>query len=115
MHGCALWCMVSNGRTGKLRDDLLPSDRYRALWQRVDTQLQPRDACKWMVGVLRLASDHDCEDALITLLEPMMEQTFPDLKTLQARFLPQTDTPCIEVKQHTLASFRHELYCKINR
>jgi len=92
-------------RYSQLRDDLLPSDRYRALWQRVDTQLQPRDACKWMVGVLRLASDHDCEDALITLLEPMVEQTFPDLKTLQARFLPQTDTSCTEVKQHTLADY----------
>lgn len=51
-------------RFSQFRDELLPTETYRKLWRYCDQQLQPRDACKWIVGVLRIAMDHDCEERL---------------------------------------------------
>ena len=48
----------------QFRDELLPTETYRKLWLNCDQQFQPRDACKWIVGVLRIAMDHDCEERL---------------------------------------------------
>lgn len=48
----------------QFRDELLPTETYRQLWQYAEQQLEFRDACKWMVGVLRIAMDYDCEERL---------------------------------------------------
>ena len=42
----------------------MPTGIYRKLWLHCDQQFQCRDACKWIVGVLRIAMDHDCEERL---------------------------------------------------
>jgi hypothetical protein len=46
-------------RYSQLRDDILPDDNYRSLWQLTDKHFDAREACKWMVTVLRVALDHD--------------------------------------------------------
>jgi len=93
-------------RYSQLRDDLLPNDRYRQLWQYVDQHLPARQACKWMVGVLRLASDYDCEQRLIDYLETQTERgSLQDLKAIQAKFLPQDNSPQVPVDQHPLADY----------
>jgi len=46
------------------RDELFPDDHYRQLWQIIDQKLPAKDACKWMVAVLRIAADHQCETEL---------------------------------------------------
>ena len=93
-------------RYSRLRDDLLPNDRYRRLWRFIDCQLPAREACKWMVGVLRLAADHDCEAALIDDLEPRMAGgAMPTLKQLQARYLPPQPVHDVQVEQHALADY----------
>ncbi len=93
-------------RYSQLRDDLLPNDRYRQLWQYVDQHLPARHACKWMVGVLRLASDNDCEERLIDCLEQQIaDDSLQDLKLLQAKFLPQDKLPQVLVDQHPLADY----------
>ena len=93
-------------RYSQLRDDLLPNDRYRQLWRTVDEQLAPRDACKWMVGVLRLAADYDCERALMDYLEAMLATgPVPTLKHLQARYLPQQPVVNVNVEQHDLEAY----------
>lgn len=76
-------------RRAQLRDDLLPSDTYRALWVLVDEQLDDRAACKWIVTVLRLAYDYDCEGTLgLELLQAAQQDQLPSRQQLQARFLP---------------------------
>lgn len=45
-------------RFSNFRDDLFPNDNYRHLWQIADQQLPEKEACKWMVAVLRIAADH---------------------------------------------------------
>ena len=59
-----------------------------------------------MDGVLRLASDYDCERALIDSLEVMISQdALPDLKRLQAQYLPQAITSTVQVTQHQLSDY----------
>jgi hypothetical protein len=41
----------------QFRDELLPTETYRKLWLSCDQQFQSRDACKWIVGVLRIAKN----------------------------------------------------------
>ena len=93
-------------RYSQLRDDLLPNDRYRQLWRTVDEQLAARDACKWMVGVLRLAADYDCERALMDYVEAVLAKgPVPTLKHLQARYLPQQPVVNVNVEQHDLEAY----------
>ena len=51
-------------RYSQLRDDLLPGAIYRSIWVAVDKTMSPKEACKFMVGLLQLAALHDCEKAL---------------------------------------------------
>jgi len=93
-------------RFSQFRDDLLPSPQYRQLWAQAEQYFSPQDACKWMVAVLRLAYDYDCEgmlaDELLLLAE---KQQLPDLKALQERYLSHTQAPDIPVRQHSVADY----------
>jgi hypothetical protein len=95
----------------QFRDELLPTDTYRQLWQRCDQQFQSREACKWIVGVLRLAMDHDCEERLGNELLALVDnnQPLPTLKALQARYLGKQPVPIIPARQQDLASYDHLL------
>jgi len=95
----------------QFRDELLPTDTYRQLWQHSDQQFDARDACKWMVGVLRIAMDHDCEERLgYELLDSVNNnQLLPTLKALQDRYLGKQPVPSIPARQHDLGSYDHLL------
>lgn len=90
-------------RRAQLRDDILPSETYRALWVLVDQRLDDRAACKWIVTVLRLAFDYDCEGTLgQELLQAAQRDQLPSRQQLQARFLPS------QAHRHTqIASPQH--------
>ena len=51
-------------RYSQIRDDLLPTEQYRTIWQWLDRKLEPRAACKMIVGILSLAHRSDCEQEL---------------------------------------------------
>ena len=68
-------------RYSRLRDDLLPNDRYRHLWRVIDHALPAREACKWMVGAL------------------------PTLNQLQARYLPPQPGHDVQIEQHALSNY----------
>lgn len=95
-------------RYSQLRDDLLPSETYKNLWKLVDQQLPKREACKWIVAVLRLAFEYDSEAELgEQLLADVLQGRVPDIKDVQAQFLrpsgpvvDHTSTP-----QHDLGSY----------
>lgn len=93
-------------RLSQFRDDLLPSEAYRRLWAYVDQHLPPREACKWIVGVLRLTYDYDCEGMLASQLTVAMEQDrLPPLQQIQSRFLPRRTMTDIPSAQHRLAAY----------
>lgn len=95
----------------QFRDELLPTETYRKLWQHCDQQFQPRDACKWIVGVLRIAMDHDCEEHLGNELLALVDnkKPLPTLKALQERYLGNKPVPMIPTRQQDLASYDHLL------
>jgi transposase InsO family protein len=95
----------------QFRDELLPTDTYRQLWQHCDQQFDAREACKWIVGVLRLAMDHDCEERLGNALLALLDnnQPLPTLKALQERYLGTKPVPIIPARQQDLASYDHLL------
>jgi len=93
------------------RDELFPDDNYRQLWQLVDQQLSARDACKWMVVVLRIAAEHTCEKTLgSTLLQQARTNNLPDIKVLQASYLKPTHQTAT-TKQHAVSDYDYLLPC----
>jgi hypothetical protein len=94
-------------RYSQLRDDLLPSKAYRTLWEHIDRTLPKRDACKWIVTVLRLAYEYDCESQLAAqLLSELAGGALPDIKQIQARYLrPNELVNDRGIPQHSLADY----------
>ncbi len=98
-------------RYSQLRDDLLPNATYQKIWDTIDQQLEPRAACKQIVGILALAARADCEQALGTYLQQQIAKgKLPSLYQLEQRFDPHArsvlpdglEDPCI---QHSLSSY----------
>ena len=93
-------------RFSNFRDELFPDDHYRQLWQIVDQKLPAKDACKWMVAVLRIAADHQCETELgQTLFLQAQANKLPTLKMLQTRYLQKKEQPELHTKQHDIAGY----------
>lgn len=93
-------------RFSNFRDELFPNDNYRQLWKIADQKLPAREACKWIVVVLRIAADHRCERELgQTLLLQAQANALPSLKSLQAQYLKNQDQPELVTKQHDIADY----------
>ncbi len=94
-------------RYSQLRDDLLPSDTYKKLWELIDQQLPKREACKWIVTALRLAFEYDSETELgEQLLADVLGGNIPDIKDVQEQFLrPGEATDHTATPQHDLAGY----------
>jgi hypothetical protein len=89
-----------------LRDDLLPSDEYKAIWQYVENHLKTKAACQFIVGVLHLAASQNCEKALGEfILKQINQDKLPTLSSLQNQFGHTKPIPAVLVKQHPLASY----------
>jgi hypothetical protein len=79
-------------RYSQLRDDLLPNATYRRIWAELDERLEPRAACKRIVGILALAARAECEQALGTyLLHRLSVGEVPSLLELERRFAPRNE------------------------
>ena len=79
-------------RYSRLRDDLLPSPTYRSIWLSIDKIMPPKDACKFIVGLLQLAALHDCETLLgETVLAALTEGKSLSLISFQKQFCKKSD------------------------
>lgn len=94
-------------RFSRLRDDLLPSDKYKRIWQHVEKTVKGKAACKLMVGLLHLAATHDCEQALADdVIATISQSQSLSLIALQARYgAKPASPPAITVVQHTLSIY----------
>ncbi len=88
-------------RYSQLRDDILPSADYKAIWAWLDTELEPRKACKMIVGILALAHRADCEKALSDyLVTKLASDVPPSLLDLQRKFAKlKSAAPAVHVDQ----------------
>lgn len=80
-------------RSSQLRDDLLPNAIYRSIWEAVDQMMSPKEASKFMVGLLRLAALHDCEKPLgEAVLAALNEGKSLSLLAFQKQFCKTPDS-----------------------
>ena len=94
-------------RYSQLRDDLLPSADYTMIWQHVDEQLAPHDACRYIVRLLHLAATYDCEQRLGRyVLEQLEGGELPSNLHCSKRFGDDAKVvPIITAKQHSLDDY----------
>lgn len=79
-------------RYSQLRDDLLPNAIYRSIWTEIDKVMLPKEACKFIVGLLHMAALHDCEQPLgEAVLAALSEGKILSLISLQKQFCKKPD------------------------
>lgn len=96
-------------RYSQLRDELLPSDTYRYIWEQLDQNLDPRAACKAIVGILSLANKTDRETELGDyIFGKMANNCIPKLHELQKKFnknkgvIPEIDVLIVSGKDYNI-------------
>lgn len=93
-------------RFSQFRDDILPTAHYWQLWSLADAQFPPQIACKWIVNVLHIANEHQCEEQLaLSLLEEAEHSALPALDLLRTRYSTQIKVPDIPVRQHAVIDY----------
>lgn len=64
----------------QFRDDLFPNESYRLIWEYADKHLDSDEACKYIVNLLALAAENDCEYILGEyILEKITNPAFTEL------------------------------------
>jgi len=100
-------------RCSQIRDDLLPSQDYKDIWRYVDNSLEARNASGYMVKILILAANHDCEGTLgrYVLKQWKQNQRLPSIEQCQKRFISQTleKVPLLTTEQHALMDYNQLL------
>jgi len=98
-------------RYSRLRDDLLPNEFYKQIWQHVNQKLPSKLACKFIVELLHLAATNNCEAALaidvLTMIANNQELSLTQLKT-KYQIVQQVDNNTLQsiaVMQHALAGY----------
>jgi len=90
-----------------LREDILPDERWNALWRALCTRATPGLACRIMVQTLKMAAEHDDIDdprkKLAQLLKSGRELTLDQVQR-QLGIPVQTPAPQTVV-QHKLADY----------
>jgi hypothetical protein len=92
------------------RDQLHPTPVYRATWDALMAAGDERHACRVYAGLLYLASDSDCQDALEQRLAVTLAAgNLPVLAELEAVFhtprLAAAELPAQNIVQHELGSY----------
>lgn len=90
------------------RDDLLPNEDYRRIWEYVNTTLSADDACQQIVGLLHLAKKGNCEAALGRYVLANIERKGQfSLSDCRQRFIQSTTLiPHLQVQQHALKTYQ---------
>jgi len=94
-------------RYSQIRDDILPNDQYRAIWQEVDRSMEAKSACKFMVGILYLAYKYDCELKLAEAVLYAIDNNQPlSLNYFESQYKQKTiSIPTLKVIQHNLSEY----------
>lgn len=94
-------------RYSQIREELLPNEKYRCIWNYADKEMAARVACKFMVKVLYLADKYDCEeDIACYILSQIKKNKAITITTLEQRYRKEkTILPNIIVPQHNLLEY----------
>ncbi|MGA9042296.1 MAG: IS21 family transposase [Terriglobales bacterium] len=107
----SLVCKPQAFRYSALRDDLLPTPGYKEIWSTLDQLCPARQACKLMVGILKIASDYDCESSLENyVLNHLKKKQIPCLETLEKRYTTIPDKPFVPIAGEGVSQHVLDLY-----
>jgi hypothetical protein len=95
-------------RCSQWRDELLPNEDYRTIWQYVEATMKADDASHYMVRILHLASKADNEIRLGRFITHQLSTSrLPSLFDCQERFSTKPkDIPQVNVMQHKLSQYQ---------
>lgn len=95
-------------RCSQWRDELLPNEDYRTIWQYVEATMKADDASRYMVRILHLASKADNEMRLGRFITSQLNiSRLPSLFDCQERFgAKPKDIPQVNVMQHQLSQYQ---------
>lgn len=94
-------------RFSQIKNELLPTPTYHKIWDHIDKKMEPRQACKFIVGILHLAATQDCEQSLGQyVMDTHSKEKAVSLTQLQEKFGPEKAVvPQISISQHALRSY----------
>ena len=100
-------------RRSRIREDLLPNDQYKKIWQHADKTMPQKKACKFIVGLLYIAATHDCEEELADkVMRLIKDNKSLSLTKLQDYYKTITEIPPeISIIQHSLSDYNQLIPC----
>ena len=89
------------------RQELLPNDNYRQLWEEMLARLDAYNACRLMVEALYIAAKLDKEQAILTYLQAQLQADTLSLTALQQHFqiVNSPQIPVMQIQQHSLGQY----------
>lgn len=97
-------------RHSQLRDDLLPTPAFKAIWKHVNDNMAAKLACRLIVGLLALAAKHDCERNLgDCVMADIADNQLRSLEHYKKRYGEDESVtiPDVNVNQHNLADYNN--------
>lgn len=94
-------------KCSQLRDDIVPAGDFTLIWQAITANGVTDDACRYMVDLLLLAHNYECEKSLGRfVLDRVESNSVVTIDTCRKRFVPQKiDIPMIKTRQHQTADY----------
>jgi len=91
----------------KYKNEILPNENYRAIWNYIDAIEPQQTAPKTMLRILKLAADYDCEAALESyLMNIISNKQGLNIEEIENQFNTSNPSlPKVECKQHMLADY----------
>jgi hypothetical protein len=91
----------------KYRDEILPDETYRSIWQHLDATETKEVAPKLMLRLLKLAADYDCEKKLGEYVLSLVQQGARiDIQMIESDFNGSNPPlPFVECQQHQLSDY----------
>jgi len=95
-------------RYSQIRLELLPSEEFRSIWKHVDMTMKPRVSCKFIVSLLYLADEYDCEAAVADHVIRLIHEQKPlSITEIEQKYRGKSANgiPDMEVTQHSLQDY----------
>ncbi|NRB42915.1 MAG: hypothetical protein HRU20_31335 [Pseudomonadales bacterium] len=93
-------------KLSQLRDDLIPEGDFSLIWKILTGGGTSDSACHYMVNLLLIAANYNCEYALGRMVLRQLEAGIqPTIEQCRAQFEPDITIPQIIPKQHELSSY----------
>ena len=90
----------------RLREDLIPEGDFSLIWQQLTGESVSDTACHYMVNLLLLAANHQCESSLARyVLRQLQVGIQPSIEQCRRQFSPSVSIPDLVASQHDLRSY----------